>query len=137
MPISQILEDKEIIVDIKDTANILGISPATVRNWVRCGYLRATGQNAKYFFQLSEIEKFKLRISNGDFEKLNKRANKANTDRTFIPEEYIENKSACSELNIIVDFIKGNNIDLSLALLLVALNLLKRERILSEISIED
>ena len=137
MPTVQILEDKEIVVDIKDTANILGISPATVRNWVRCGYLQATNQSRKYFFQLNEIEKLKLKIFNGDFEKLNKRANKVNTSRTFVPEEYIEDKGARNKLNIIVDFIKSNNIDLSLALLLVALNLLKKEIILSEVSIED
>ncbi len=137
MPTSQALEDKESVVDIKNTAAILGISPATVRNWVRCGYLQTSGQSTKYFFQLSEIEKFKLKISNGDFDKLNKRANKANADRTFIPEEYIEDKGACNELNIIVNFIKENNVDLSLALLLVALNLLKKERILSEVRIKD
>ena len=91
----------------------------------------------KIFFHKKDIEDVKSKIINGNLEKLNKRANKTKADRTFIPDEYIQDKAVFEELNSIVTFIKSNNIDLFSALLLVSLNLLKKQKILSEVNIQD
>jgi len=127
----------EAVLNLESTATLLGISTATVRNWVKCGHLQTFGEKTKYFFHLTEIENIKSNIANGNLEKLNKRANKAKADRTFLPDEYSQDKIGFSELNSIVDFIKSNNIDLFSALLLVSLNLLKKEKILLEANIQD
>ena len=132
-----IVDSNEAVLNIESAATFLEISTATVRNWVKCGYLQTLGENTKYLFPKRDIENVKSKILNGDLEKLNKRANKAKADRTFAPEEYIQDKVGFSELNSIVDFIKGNNIDLFPALLLVSLNLLKKENILLEANIQD
>lgn len=132
-----IVNNNEAVLNIESTATFFGISTATVRNWVKCGYLKTLDKNTKYFFHKSDVENVKLKILNGDLEKLNKRANKAKADRTFIPEEYIQDKIGFGELNSIIEFIKDNNIDLFLALLLVSLNLLKKEKILLEVNIQD
>ena len=136
-PKNFIVGGNEAVLNIKSAASFLGISTATVRNWVKCGYLQTFGKDAKYFFHKGDIENVKSKILNGDLEKLNKRANKAKADRTFAPEEYIQDKVGFNKLNSIVDFIKGNNIDLFPALLLVSLNLLKKENILSKANIQD
>src|SRR3989338_588623 len=127
----------EAVLNLESTATLLGISTATVRNWVKCGHLQTLGEKTKYFFHLTEVENIKSNIANGNLEKLNKRANKAKADRTFLPDEYSQDKIGFSELNSIVDFIKSNNIDLFPALLLVSLNLLKKEKILLEANIRD
>jgi tRNA1(Val) A37 N6-methylase TrmN6 len=132
-----IVSNNETMLNIENTATFLGISTATVRNWVKCGYLQTFDENAKYFFHKRDIENVKFKILNGDLEKLNKRANKVKADRTFAPEEYIQDKIGFNELNSIVDFIKDNDIDLFSALLLVSLNLLKKEKILLEVNIQD
>jgi len=129
--------NNEAVLNIENTATFLGISTATVRNWVKCGYLRTIEENTKYFFHKKDIEDIKSKISNGDLEKLNKRANKAKADGTFVPDEYIENRNMLEKLNAIVEFIKSHDVDLFSALLLVSLNLLKKEKIISSISIDD
>jgi len=129
--------NNEAVLNIESTAIFLGISTATVRNWVKCGHLQALSENTKYFFHKKDVEDVKLKILNGDLEKLNKRANKAKADRTFIPDEYIQDKAGFEELNSIVTFIKSNNIDLSSALLLISLNLLQKEEIICGINIKD
>src|SRR3990167_8824083 len=78
------------VIDLEKTALFLGISTATVRNWVKCGYLQTHAEDKRYFFHLSEIENVKANIENGDLDKLNGRANKSKADRTFIPEEYLQ-----------------------------------------------
>ncbi|MDO9464572.1 MAG: hypothetical protein Q7J67_04665 [bacterium] len=65
----------EAVLNLASTANFLGISTATARNWVKCGYLQTLGEKTKYFFHLTEIENIKSNIANGNLEKLNKRAN--------------------------------------------------------------
>ena len=132
-----ILNNNEAVINLESTAIFLGISTATVRNWVKCGHLQTFGENTKYFFHKKDIEDVKLKIISGDLEKLNKRANKVKADRTFVPEEYSQDEIGFNELNIIVDFIKSNNIELSPAILLICLNLLKKEKIISDIKIQD
>src|SRR3989344_3765344 len=128
---------EDTMLNIENTASFLGISTATVRNWVKCGYLQTLGDNTKYFFNKKDVADVKSKILNGDLEKLSKRANKAKADRTFLPDEYSQNKISFNQLNSVVDFIKSNNIDLLPALLLVSLNLLKKEKVLLEVDIQD
>lgn len=129
--------NNEAVLNIENTATFLGISTATVRNWVKCGYLQALGENTKYFFHKKDVEDIKSKISNGDLEKLSKRANKAKAERTFVPGEYIQDKAGFEGLNAIIEYVKSHNIDLFSALLFVGLNLLKKERIISDINIDD
>jgi len=132
-----IVRSNEAVFNLETTATFLGISTATVRNWVKCGQLKVFDENTKYSFHKVDIEDVKSKILNGDLNKLNKRANKAKADRTFAPKEYVQDKVCFNELNSIVDFVKKNKIDLFPALLLVSLNLLKKEKILLEINIRD
>jgi len=127
----------EAVLNLESAATFLGISTATVRNWVKCGYLQTLGEKTKYFFRLAEVENIKSNIANGNLEKLNRRANKSKAERTFIPEEYLKDKNGIDDLNKVIEFVQEKNIDISSALLLIGLNFLKREKILSKMTIED
>ncbi len=132
-----IVNSNEAVLNLESTATFLGISTATVRNWVKCGHLQTFNENTRNFFHKKDIENIKLKILNGDLEKLSKRANKAKAGKTFVPNEYMQDSNSFDELTTIIDFIKNNNIDLFPALLLISLNLLKKEKILLKINIED
>ena len=108
----------EAVLNLESAASFLGISTATVRNWVKCGYLETLGEKTKYFFHAKEVEGIKENISNGNFEKLNKRANKSKADRSYIPEEYLEDSQRVARFHEIVDFVKRNNIDIFSSLFL-------------------
>lgn len=132
-----IFNNNEAVINLESTATFLGISTATVRNWVKCGHLKTLGEETKYFFHKKDIESVKSKILNGDLEKLNKRANKAKADKTFVPDEYAQDKNGFLQLSSIVEFVKSNNVDLFSAVLLITLNLLKKENILSKVNIDD
>ncbi len=125
----------ERIISLEKVTSLLGISTATVRNWVKCGNLK-TIDNRGYNFHLSEIRNLKANIENGSFEKLNKRANKAKANRTFIPDEYLNADVSIDDVKEIILFIKEKKVGVLISLLLLALNLLQKERIISDVSIQ-
>ena len=45
-----IVDTNKEVLNIKNTAELLGISSATVRNWIKCGYLPTHNKNNKCFF---------------------------------------------------------------------------------------
>lgn len=129
--------NKKTILDVSDTANLLGVSSATVKNWVRCGYLEKAGGQSKYIFIKEDVENLRSDIISGKSVKLKKRANKGKALGTFIPDEYLQGKEDLCKLESIIEFIKLHSIGLPTSLLLVILNLLKKEKILSDIKIDD
>ena len=127
---------KEILT-IENTADTLGISTATVRNWVKNGQLPIHTKNNNCFFYRADIEKIKSKLLSGEWEKLNKRANKIKAKRTFIPKEHIKTQTNFDEFNRVINFIQKNNIKTTVALFLLSLNLLKKEKILLTINFQD
>ena len=125
------------IFNIEGTAQYLGISTATVRNWVKSGQLSAFYKNNKSFFYKADIESLKQKLISGELKKLNKRANKKQAQRFFIPKEYITNPSDFDKLNPIIDFVQKNHIPTTTALFLLGLNLLKKEKLFLKIDIKS
>lgn len=132
-----IVDSRKKILNIEDTADILEVSTATVRNWVKSGQLSAYKENNKYFFYRIDLEKIKLKLLSGELERLNKRANKIKAKKTFVPEEHIKSQIKLDEFNHVINFIQKNNIKTTTALFLLSLNLLKKEKILSKINFQD
>jgi type I restriction-modification system DNA methylase subunit len=118
-------------INITDAAAFLHISAATIRNWVKSGIL-ITKTEKPILFESAELRKLKKNIENGNISKLNKRANKALTKKTFLPTEYFFNHNINRNVELIVNFIQENKLDISLSLFLLALNLLKKEKLISE-----
>lgn len=117
-------------------AVLLGVSTATVRNWVKCGHLNQTDEK-RLNFKLSEINSIKEQISNGELKKLDKRANKSRAEKTFIPEEYLNDELGYHLLQDIITFIQSQKIDIQTALLCLAINILIKEKILSSATSEQ
>jgi type I restriction-modification system DNA methylase subunit len=132
-----IISNNEAVLTLESTADFLGISTATVRNWVKCGHLQTFSEDARHFFHKKDVEDIKSKILSGDLERLNSRANKVKAGKTFLPDEYAQDRDSFDELDSIVDFIKNNDIELFPALLFISLNLLTKEGILSKISVQD
>ncbi|MDA3838376.1 MAG: N-6 DNA methylase [Candidatus Delongbacteria bacterium] len=94
-------------ITIEKTAELLNISTATVHNWVRSGLLikENHGINTKSF------EKLNNSIISGKTNRLNSRANKKTSARTFIPDELLENKNSEKEILSLLSQIKDSDID--------------------------
>ena len=125
------------ILNVKAVASCLNVSTATVRNWAKCGYLPVNKGGPGYIFYKRDVEDVKLKLLNGELIKLNKRANKIQATKNFVPNEYVKNQVELNKLNNIIQFIQKNNIKMFPALLLVCLNLLKRKKILLTTNIQD
>ena len=132
-----IVDTHKEILNIENVADILGISTATVRNWIKSGQLPAYNKNNNHFFYRTDIEKIKSKLLSGELEKLTKRANKIKAKRTFIPEEHIKAQINLDKFNHVINFIQKNNIKTTTALFLLSLNLLKKEKILLTINFQD
>jgi len=79
------------------TAELLGISNASVKNWVRHGYL----VKSEGGFSKSEVHKLLARIQNGEIERLNSRANKKQAAGTILPPaEFRELCEIISKINL-------------------------------------
>ena len=124
------------LLNINNTAKILGVSTATVRNWVKAGTL-PLHNHSHYVFDKKTVEKFKLKLHTGQLDKLTKRANKIKSQKNFIPIEYTNNKKDQLILASIILFVQKNNIDISTALFLLSLNFLKKQKILTEIECKN
>ena len=125
------------ILNIGNTAELLGISTATVCNWIKSDFLPAYNNNKRWFFYKTDIEQIKSKLLNGKLERLNKRANKIRAGRTFIPKEHIKTQIHLDIFNHIIHFIQKNNIGITPALFLLALNLLKKEKMLLKVNIHN
>ncbi len=68
-------EIEPLKISIKDAAIHLGVSAATIRNWIKTGYLKKTGRN---YVTVESLEKFQREIAGCN--KLIKRANKSRKD---------------------------------------------------------
>ena len=135
-PFNNTTETNKEILNLENTAELLGVSIATVQNWIKTGRLSAFNNKQQYFYK-TDVENIKLQIINGNWNKLNKRANKLKAVKTFIPSEYIKNLNQFEKVQSIIDFIKKNEIDTKTALFLLSLNILKNKNFLLKTDINN
>jgi tRNA1(Val) A37 N6-methylase TrmN6 len=124
-------------ISASETAQMLGISETSVKNWVRHGFIETVAGNTDHFFLEDDILSLRKRIVNGDLKRLNSRANKSNSSRTFLSDELFtsdDEKRAVSEIS---SFIMRHNIPVSSALFFLSLNLLKRKGMLEGTAPEE
>lgn len=107
------------------TAELLGISQATIRNWIRHGYLGPVDDKGKQFLKI-DILNLKEALAAGKIDRLRRRANKAQAAKTFLPVEYLKNEDNILLLNRLSEYIKEQGINIKMAIFLLALNLFSR-----------
>jgi len=108
------------LLNTRQAAGLLEVSEATVRNWVRHGYIAPVAGSASRF-SATEVEMLKQRITVGDLDRLRRRANKKRSGSSCIPAEYLENPSFSGEIAKIQKIVIEEKIDISNAMYALAL----------------
>lgn len=124
-------------INLQETADLLGISTATVLNWQRSGYIKPLIEGDKKHFKLADILETQNKIGNGQINRLNSRANKKGSTKTFLPQEYFHDAADLFQINEILRTIKEYSIGLEGGLFLIAINLLIKKGLIEPCSVED
>ncbi len=111
-------------VSLQETASILAVSPATVRNWIRHEYLRPERGASGMLFRDRDVRTLQKKIISGAVPRLARRANKSTARRSFIPEEYLGGAAARGEIEEAVAYIAGTGLDTGRAMFVMALGML-------------
>ncbi len=107
-------------VSIREASSLLEVSPATVRNWQRHGYL---SKATKRHLPRKEVLSLKQKLVSGELDRLQKRANKKQASASFVPDEMLVSKSFAQELEIILQHISEHNLEVGASLCVLALRL--------------
>lgn len=122
----------EKYIDIDETVSLLGVSSATVRNWIRHQYLTPhTHLGNKMLFKFLEIQDLKQKIVSGEINRLSKRANKRHSTSLFIPEEYAENRDLIDLVQRIINKLNAECLDKNTLLFSIILNFLRDRKLVS------
>lgn len=116
------------LVDISKASELLGVSTATIRNWVKAGQISYTKQLGKKSKLLDrhQIEKLKDDIQEGKTSRLNNRANKRNSTLTFIPTEQLSDRDSLPILQSYIEIINTKKLSIQESLLIHSLSVLKK-----------
>jgi predicted RNA methylase len=79
------------ILSVRTAAGELGISPATLKNWIRLGKVAAERSGNSYVLSKKDVAKISRDLESRDL--LRKRRNKRLSDSNFIPKSYIASDS--------------------------------------------
>ena len=115
----------------EEVSEVLGVSSATVRNWVKLGHIKPASVHLGNRFLRSHINEIKSNITDGSLAKLNKRANKAKSISKIIPTEYADNNEVLEPILATTKLAKAFNLDSDSVLLVTALNLLTKAGLIS------
>src|ERR1035437_10281834 len=103
-------------IPLSNVASMIGVSSATVRNWVRAGYLTPAAQVPLCFFEEDAI-RLRTKIVSGSLGRLRTRANKASSDSRAIPKEYSKQSESLPLIDAVVDTFKRERLDLGRTML--------------------
>lgn len=112
-------------ISTAETARILGVSGATVRNWSRAGHLQPVSLRPITFMQ-DDVLALKERIRTNRFNRLRKRANKSASDKLDNPE--IRDAKLAAELDDFVHRLGDIPVDPAKLVFTAALHYLQREK---------
>lgn len=120
------MAQKDSLIDTKNAAIILGVSPATVRNWIKSSLLTVTEEKPACLDR-AQVVKLKKRIAEKKISRLTRRANKSKATTHFIPVEYLCNPDSIRAIRAIADYALQERIPLDYLLFLISLNWLIKE----------
>ena len=123
--------DEQHILSSEETARVLGISETSVRNWVRHGFIE-TLKNDDLLFREEDVITLLGRIQSGELNRLNSRANKSGSSRTFLHPELLVNDKVKNTVAEISSFIMRHNIPCSAAMFFIMLNILTKSGIVEK-----
>lgn len=124
------------LISIKESAEILGVSELTIKNWIKHNFLFPVIDNKKQFFKKSNVLSLKKKIELGEIERLNSRANKRNSSKKFIPQNYLAKLNSSSKLSKLINFIIDNSLSVDCSLFFLIINVLLSENFIYTKNIE-
>ncbi len=107
----------------REAAQLLNVSPATVKNWIRQGLL-STGKTLKPLE--SDIKSLKSRLKKKKSLRLTSRANKSAGVKQFIPKEYIEHRISRKKINVLAETLNSISAEIPHILLAFSLYLIEK-----------
>lgn len=113
-------------VSVDHAAQIIGVSSATIRNWVKAGHISPASTRPLSFLEES-ISNLKSKIGSASFGRLKTRANKVGSTSNFLPEEYAENHSLILHISDIVACFKERSLEIEPVIFLATLRLLEKK----------
>ncbi|KJJ84932.1 modification methylase VspI family protein [Candidatus Omnitrophus magneticus] len=128
---NRVFTQKNEVMDINQTADFLGISSATARNWLRHNYLIPISPDGKINFLVKDVIILKENLMNGNVARLRKRANKDKSSKTFLPVEYLSDIQKAIDVDNAVKLIFEYGVSAEEGLFFLALNYLSREGLIA------
>jgi SAM-dependent methyltransferase len=114
-------------ISLASAASIIGVSSATIRNWVKAGHLVPV--NVRPFRVLEhDVIHLKSSLGSGSLGRLRSRANKSHSTLTTIPKEYAANQNLITTVQCIVDTFHNSNLDLATTMFFLSLRVLELRR---------
>lgn len=111
-------------LSVDHAAQIVGVSSATLRNWVKSGHIKPVSSRP-LLFQEDAVLHLKNQIGSESFGKLKKRANKVGSANNFLPEEYANNPCLVSHIENITSCIENESLNAEVVIFLAALRFLE------------
>lgn len=111
-------------LSIEDVAQMLSISKASVRNWMKNGTIPYEKSGRFVRFDQRKITALQKALHSGNVPRLQSRRNKTTVNKHVFPNEYVTNASY-SSLAVQITAIAGERLHIHLVLLEVALQLLQ------------
>ena len=112
------------LLSLGRAALMLGVSQATVRNWIKAGHLTPAARRPVQF-QEQAILDLQSRIISGEVERLRTRANKTSSRLRFIPAEYTTQAGGRSAAARVLALVRAADLDMTAMLFCVAMRLLE------------
>lgn len=117
------MSDRRRIITSRESSLLLDISEATVRNWVRHGYLQPVTESPKAFYY-SDVLKIKKQLASGEIRRLNQRANRTRLESTTIPAEYVNDAVLRAQAKQVRDILAACQLGLEPAMFCLTIRLL-------------
>ncbi|MDD3001203.1 MAG: N-6 DNA methylase [Candidatus Riflebacteria bacterium] len=124
------------MLNIQQTSEIIGVSVATIRNWVKSGVLLPIRPDT-YIFNKKNIQDFVLQLSNGSKNKLTSRANKIALKGSFVPLEYFADKESQKAIKTIAGEFLKSSLAVETVMFVAALKTLVVYKEIKEFSLKD
>ncbi|WP_292142847.1 TaqI-like C-terminal specificity domain-containing protein [Butyrivibrio sp.] len=123
----------------RQAGDIMGVSPATVLNWIKLGRLSATKSNGRYYIDETSFNSFSGDLAGSGL--LQSRRNKSLHNSNYVPNVYIDPKSVnLKTVKALIEHLSGKGFDLFSVLALYSNALLNKaltnNAVVKELSLE-
>lgn len=110
-------------LSVQHAAQQMGVSSATLRNWVHAGLIQPVSVRP-LCFSAADIAHLQQRICSKQVARLRTRANKAASTQRIFPEEYANQQGLIASINTLADAVVATSLNINSVMFLAALHVL-------------